>query len=367
MENAVFGGDVEIQYQLATDASKTGIGGVFFQLVNCKTGVLARAANCASSRIIMFISLWMTGAESRYATTEKDALAVLRCLQEVQWLVHGSQFPVIVYTDHSALIHLLKHDNAHGRMARWQLKLSEYDLEYDHIAGTQNIIANGLSQMPERYFDEQVGKRTDLRERGDPRKERIGNKRRKKNGQGVEKGKQNHGEDEEELEREMEVLAVEESVGSEIWDAWKESEWYGELITFLLRGDFRGRDVTKAGRQRIRMWGKRFVLFDGQRRKGLFYKEIGGKLSLCVLEEDVIGILTRYHDCHSHFAGPLLVRFLVGKAYWPTQGQDAYYFARSCESCQSMGPIQPSVGSGAIVHLQPFDMVGLDFIGPLTP
>ena len=32
-----------------------------------------------------------------------------------------------------------------------------------------------------------------------------------------------------------------------------------------------------------------------------------------------------------------------------------------------MGPLQPSVGSGANVHLQPFDMVGLDFIGPTTP
>lgn len=32
-----------------------------------------------------------------------------------------------------------------------------------------------------------------------------------------------------------------------------------------------------------------------------------------------------------------------------------------------MGPLKPSVGAGAIAHLQPFDMVGLDFIGPITP
>ena len=69
--------------------------------------------------------------------------------------MHGSQFPVIVYTDHSALIHLLKHDNAHGWMARWQLKLSEFDLEYVHIPGTQNVIADVLSRMPEKYFEEQ--------------------------------------------------------------------------------------------------------------------------------------------------------------------------------------------------------------------
>ena len=70
-------------------------------------------------------------------------------------------------------------------------------------------------------------------------------------------------------------------------EAWKGSEWYGELIRFLLRGVFRGRDVTAAGRRRIRMWAKKFVWFDGQKRKGLFYQERGGMLSLCVREEDV--------------------------------------------------------------------------------
>ena len=32
-----------------------------------------------------------------------------------------------------------------------------------------------------------------------------------------------------------------------------------------------------------------------------------------------------------------------------------------------MGPLQPSVGTGAIDNLQPFDMVGQDFFGPITP
>ena len=36
MENAVFGGDEEIQYHLPTVASKTGIGGVLFNLSTAK-------------------------------------------------------------------------------------------------------------------------------------------------------------------------------------------------------------------------------------------------------------------------------------------------------------------------------------------
>jgi len=35
LKNAIYGGDEKRQYHLATDASKVGIGGVLFQLVDC--------------------------------------------------------------------------------------------------------------------------------------------------------------------------------------------------------------------------------------------------------------------------------------------------------------------------------------------
>ena len=77
--------------------------------------------------------------------------------------------------------------------------------------------------------------------------------------------------------------------------------------------------------------------------------------------------LVAYHDCHGHFAGCFLIKFLLGKVYWPTRAKDCHYYARACPDCQSMGPVRPSTGIRPIVHLQPFDMVGLDFIGQITP
>ena len=119
IKNAVFGGSELRQYHLSTDASKTGIGGVLFQLLNCEPGTKITIKNRSDMRIIMFMSLRLADAETRYSTTEQETLAVLRCLKEVSWLVQGSVHPVFVYTDHSVLIHLLKHDDAHGIMARW--------------------------------------------------------------------------------------------------------------------------------------------------------------------------------------------------------------------------------------------------------
>ena len=87
IENAVFGGSELRLHHLSTDASKTGVGGVLFQLLNCEPGTKITIKNRSDRRIIMFISLRLADAETRYSTTEQETLAVLRCLKEVSWLV----------------------------------------------------------------------------------------------------------------------------------------------------------------------------------------------------------------------------------------------------------------------------------------
>ena len=159
---------------------------------------------------------------------------------------------------------------------------------------------------------------------------------------------------EDNLEATAETAAIEQGgEGSEdtAWEVWKDSEWYGELVRFMLQGDFGGREIGKEERRRIRLWARRFVLFDGERKKGLFYKEKDGRLALCIMPEDVIPLLERYHDCHGHFAGRMLTGYLLGKVYWPTRVKDAHYYARTCTDCQSMGPIRPSAGVKPVVHL----------------
>src|SRR5947209_13267901 len=105
-------------------------------------------------------------------------------------------------------------------MARWQLKLSEYDVEYIHIAGTQNVIADSLSRMPERFF--QPNQIKDRKAGRGPEVEETRWQEDKEGSMGKDK------EDIEEVQGVQEVLGVEESDGVEVWDAWKGSDWYGE-------------------------------------------------------------------------------------------------------------------------------------------
>ncbi|KAI4890220.1 hypothetical protein NFI96_031095 [Prochilodus magdalenae] len=58
------------------------------------------------------------------------------------------QFPVTVYTDHSSLKWLMSRPNPTGRLARWCLRLQDFDIRIIHKPGTQNQVPDALSRNP---------------------------------------------------------------------------------------------------------------------------------------------------------------------------------------------------------------------------
>jgi len=157
--NAMAAPDAYSQYHLAVDPSKRGLGGVLFQLTGIPSGVEATNSplHREAERAIMFISFKHADAETRYSNSEREALAVVRCLAEVRRMVIASEYPVFVYTDHEALRVLLTGiaNDAHCRIARWQERLGEYNLQLLHRLSTTHFmgIADGLSRLPTRWLN----------------------------------------------------------------------------------------------------------------------------------------------------------------------------------------------------------------------
>ena len=83
--------------------------------------------------------------EERYATVEKECLAIKLGIEAFRVYLMGR--PFIVQTDHRSLewLHRLKENNA--RLSRWSLALQPYDFVVQHRAGVKNTNADALSRV----------------------------------------------------------------------------------------------------------------------------------------------------------------------------------------------------------------------------
>ncbi|GFV13150.1 retrovirus-related Pol polyprotein from transposon opus [Trichonephila clavipes] len=117
-------------FNLFTDASGVGIGAVLQQ----------------NQKPIAFASRTLNKAERNYTVTERECLAVIWALNKFK--TYFGPLPVKVITDHAALTKLTNGKNLSSRMIRWALKLSEFNIEWEHRPGVQNVVADLLSRNP---------------------------------------------------------------------------------------------------------------------------------------------------------------------------------------------------------------------------
>lgn len=120
---------------LFCDASSTGIG-----------AVLKQPGDDCTQHPVAYLSRKLLRHEKNYAVTELECLAIIDAVDKWHCYLHGRPFTVV--TDHSALQWLTSIKNPKGRLFRWSLKLSMYDVTFKHLKGTENVEADALSRLP---------------------------------------------------------------------------------------------------------------------------------------------------------------------------------------------------------------------------
>ncbi|CAC5364966.1 Transposon Ty3-G Gag-Pol polyprotein,Transposon Ty3-I Gag-Pol polyprotein,Retrovirus-related Pol polyprotein from transposon 297,Retrovirus-related Pol polyprotein from transposon 17.6 [Mytilus coruscus] len=83
--------------------------------------------------------------ERNYTTSEKECLAILKCVETFRPYLANSAFTVI--TDHNALV-WLKSAKHTGRLSRWALKLQDLNFDIIHRPRKSNVVADCLSRVP---------------------------------------------------------------------------------------------------------------------------------------------------------------------------------------------------------------------------
>ena len=96
--------------------------------------------------MIAYYSRTFNPPEKQYCATRKELLAVVQAVQHFHAYLYGRHF--IIRTDHAALKWLLSFKNPKGQVARWILRLEEYDYEIQHRQGLKHNNADALSRRP---------------------------------------------------------------------------------------------------------------------------------------------------------------------------------------------------------------------------
>ena len=81
---------------------------------------------------------------------EKETLGLVLALEYFDVYLRSTSFKIKVYTDHNPLTFLKTMKNKNQRLVRWSLALREYNNEYNleiqHIPGSENVVADALSR-----------------------------------------------------------------------------------------------------------------------------------------------------------------------------------------------------------------------------
>ena len=128
-------------YTLDTDASAG-------QLV----AVLLQEQPDQSTRPVGYWSPSLNAADRNYSTTERECLAVVWASLLIRPYVEGTRFTV--RTDHAVLKWMLHMDGAPERLARWRLRLLEFDYVVQTRPGASHQAAETMSRISTPVGDE---------------------------------------------------------------------------------------------------------------------------------------------------------------------------------------------------------------------
>eukprot|EP00253_Pinus_taeda_P003580 PITA_03580 len=225
-------------------------------------------------------------------------------------------YPVVLYTDHSAIKYLANKPVTNARITRWLILLQEFDITIKDRPGKENPVADFLSRIP----------------------------------------------------KSIETAAVEDQFPDEhLFVVAVRTPWYADVANYLAVGKL-PKHLSPQERKQIVQKSTRFSWIGGH----LFHTGEDRQIKRCIGEDEIFDILKAFHDgpCGGHFAEKGTAhKVLQTGYYWPTIFKDAKKFAQACDSCQRAGrpgqademPLRPQL------VIEPFERWALDFVGPINP
>ena len=139
------------------DASREwGFGVQIFHVKENAMPATAKWPARTSIEPIMFLSRTLTSAERNYWPTELEIAGFVWTIKKVRHMVESSKLPVIVQTDHSAILDIMRQSSITSttstlrlnvRLVRASQFLRQFRLDVRHKPGKEHIVPDALSRL----------------------------------------------------------------------------------------------------------------------------------------------------------------------------------------------------------------------------
>lgn len=123
------------EFIVNTDASSIAISGVLCQYIDNQL------------HPISYFSKTLSPAEQKYPAIKLELMAIYKTVTAFKYYLYNRTFTVL--TDSKPLTHFKKSALPTDITARWLLELSEYTINFKHIPGKENVLADYLSRLNE--------------------------------------------------------------------------------------------------------------------------------------------------------------------------------------------------------------------------
>ena len=128
-------------YTLYTDASKFGWAGVLTQsyitVINGKS--------TTTDHPVTFVSGLFRGSQLNWATLTKEAFAIYRSVKKLSFYLTDAQ--ILLRSDHKPLEKFLLKNTLNSKVNNWAMELEAFNIQFDYIKGSNNILADTLSRL----------------------------------------------------------------------------------------------------------------------------------------------------------------------------------------------------------------------------
>ena len=133
--------DTSKPYTLYTDASKYGWAGVLTQ----PHTTTIDGKSTTTDHPVAFVSGLFRGSQLNWAALTKEAFAIYMSVKKLSFYLTDAQ--ILLRSDHKPLEKFLLKNTLNSKVNNWAMKLEAFNIWFDYIKGSSNILVDTLSRL----------------------------------------------------------------------------------------------------------------------------------------------------------------------------------------------------------------------------